>query len=376
MEQNVEIRKIDSKKDISRFIKFPWKIYRGKTRYDNWVPPLIIDKKSQFNRKKNPFFKHADMQLFLAYRGSEIVGRIAAIIDYDYVEYQKDESGFFGYFESFNDQLITDALMKAAADWIKEKGYSNILGPMSPSTGTSLGTLIDSFDIPPIIEMDYNPDYYPLLLEGTGLTKAKDLFSYNIDTTLRLSEKMKRVSELVMKRHKVTVRTINMKDYDNEVELLRNIYNAAWKNNWGFVPWRKEDFDHLAVDIKMIINEKLVLIVEVEGEAVGFTIPFPNVNQIFIKMNGRLFPTGIFKLLAGIKKIDILRVAIFGVHEKHHNKGLDAVIIKEIYERGEALGIKGAELSWILENNHALNNLLTSWGAKHYRTYRVYGKSF
>jgi len=375
MSEEIKIVPVTTKKELKLFIKFPWTVYRGEKNYENWVPPLLMDQNDQFNRKKNPFFKHADLQPFLAYKDGVLSGRIAAIIDYNYVEYQKDEAGFFGYFESIDDEAVAGELFKAAEEWVIAKGYKRITGPMNPTTGKSIGTLIDTFDIPPIVEMPYNADYYPSLIEKCGYGKAKDLNCYIMNTTLKLSDKMVRVSEIVKKRNNISVRSVDMKDWDNLLKTLREIYNEAWADNWGFVPFTEEEFDHLGKDLKLIINPELVLIAYIGDKPVGFTIPLPDANQVFLKMNGRLFPTGIFKLLRGMKKIDMIRVAILGVKKEAHNKGIDAVLIKEIYERGEGLGMKGAEISWVLEDNLPLVNLLESWGMKHYRTYRIYDKN-
>ena len=376
MSEEIQIVPVSTKKEMMQFIKFPWDVYRGEKKYENWVPPLLIDQKDQFNKKKNPFYQHADSQFFLAYKNGKLSGRIVAIVDYNYIEYQKNESGFFGYFESFDDQSVSDALFKAAEEWVLAKGYKKILGPCFPSTGTTVGTLIDSFDIPPVIEMPYNAEYYPALIENSGYGKIKDLYCYKmLKETLKLSDKMIRISDLVKKRYDISIRSVKMKDWDFVVKVLKEIYNEAWEDNWGFVPWTDEEFDHNAKDLKLAINPELVLIAYMGDEPVGFAIPIPDLNQIFKKMNGRLFPTGLFKLLAGKKKVDMIRVAILGLKKKAHNKGLDAVMVREIYERGDRLGMKGSELSWILEDNLTLVNLLEGWGADRYRTYRLYDKN-
>lgn len=374
MSDGIKIVPVSNKKELKKFIMFPWDVYRGEKKYENWVPPLLIDQRDQFNRKKNPFFKHADMQLFLAYKNGILSGRIAAIIDYNYVEFQKDNAGFFGYFECFDDKAVAGALFKSAEEWVIEKGYKRITGPMNPTTGKSIGTLIDTFDKPPIIEMPYNADYYPALIEECGYGKAKNLNCYIMDTSLKLSDKMIRVSEIVKKRNKITIRPADMKNWDNLLKVLREIYNEAWADNWGFVPFTEEEFDHLGKDLKMFVDPELVLIAYIEDKPVGFTIPMPDYNQILVKLNGRLVPT-LFKILREKKNIDIIRVAILGVKKEAHNKGIDAVLIKEIYERGETMGMQGAEISWVLEDNLPLVNLLESWGMKHYRTYRIYDKN-
>lgn len=375
MSEDIKIISVTTRKELKQFIRFPWKVYRGEKKYENWVPPLMMMAKEHFDRKKNLFFKHADMQLFLAYKNGVLSGRIAAIVDYSYVEYQKDESGFFGFYESFDDTDVASALFKSAEEWVLGKGYKKMLGPMNPSTGSSLGTLIDSFDIPPIYQMEYNAEYYPDLIEKCGYGKSKDLYCYIMDTSLKLSEKMLRVAEIVKKRNNITIRSIDWKEWDTIIPILRDIINEAWADNWGFVPWNEEEFEYLAKDIKMFVDAKLVLITYMGDEPVGFAIPLPDYNQVFHKMNGRLTPSGIFKFLTGRKKIDIIRTAFLGVRKKAQNKGLDAVLVKEIYERGEAMGMKGSELSWVLEDNLALVNLLDGWGAKHYRTYRIYDKN-
>ena len=374
MSDEIKIVPVTTKKELKLFIRFPWAVYRGEKTYENWVPPLLIDQKDRFDKKKNLFYKHADLQAFLAYKNGKLSGRIAAIVDFNYIEYQKDETGFFGYFECFDDTAVANALFRAAEEWIIEKGYKKIIGPMNPTTGNSIGTLIDSFDAPPIIEMGYNAEYYPSLIEKCGYGISKDLLCYKMDETLKLSDKMLRVAELVKKRHNITIRSVKIKDWDTIIPIFREIYNEAWADNWGFVPWDEEEFEHLAKDLKMYVFTELVLIAYMGDEPVGFTIPIPDFNQILVKMNGRLLPTGIIKLLSGKKNIDVIRVAMLGVKMKAHNKGIDAALVKEIYERGEKMGMKGSELSWILEDNMPLINLLEGWGAKMYRKYRIYDK--
>jgi len=375
MSEDIKIISVSTKKELKQFIRFPWTVYRGEKKYENWVPPLLMDQNHQFNKKKNLFFKHAELQAFLAYKNGVLSGRIAAIVDFNYIDYQKDESGFFGYFESFDDEAVAGALFKAAEEWVIGKGYKKIIGPMNPTTGNSIGTLLDSYDTPPIIEMGYNREYYPPLIEKCGYGKSKDLLCYVMDETLKLSDKMLRVAELVKKRHNISIRSVKIKDWDTIIPIFRNIYNEAWADNWGFVPWDEEEFEHLAKDLKMYVFPELVLIAYMGDEPVGFTIPIPDFNQILVKMNGRLFPTGLLKLLSGKKRIDMIRVAMLGVKKEAHNKGIDAVLVKEIYERGEKMGMKGSELSWILEDNMPLVNLLEGWGATQYRKYRIYEKS-
>lgn len=372
----VNIKKADSKDELQRFIRFPWSLYRGKESYNpNWVPPLLIGEKELFDKVKNPFFQHAKMDNFLAYRDGKPVGRISAIVDDNYVEFHKEKAGFFGFFETFDDPETAAALLTTAEEWTKDKGMERIIGPMNPSTNHMLGILIDSFDEPPIVQMNYSQPYYPMLLESAGYGKEKDLLCYRMTKdTLELSPKIERVTELAKKRGKLTLRNINMKKFDEEVETIRELYNEGWEKNWGFVPWTRDEFDTMAEELKMIARPELVLMIFAEEKLVGVSIPIPNINEILVKMNGRLFPFGIFRLLAGKNKTKFLRVAILGVHPDYHNKGIDAIFTYETYKRGVELGFHGAEFSWILEDNHALRNMLETWGTEMYRTYRVYGK--
>jgi GNAT superfamily N-acetyltransferase len=372
----IRIEPVKTAAELKRFIMFPWKLYRGKTRNPHWVPPLILSEKDLFDPKKNPFWVHADYQHYLAYRGSEIVGRISAILDHNYVQFHEDKVAFFGFFEAFDDREIATALFDATAAWARSKGMVRMMGPMNPSPDHILGVLIDSFDEPPIVQMGYNPQYYPLLYEGAGLKKEEDLFCYRLQTKdLPMSDKIKRVAEAVQKRRRVTLRTINMKDFKGEVERIREIYNNAWEKNWGFVPWTREEFDYMANDLRLVADPRVVFVAEVDGKPIAVSIPIPDMNQIFLKMNGRLLPFGILKLLLGRKKVDVLRLAILGVAKGYHNQGIDALLVYETYRRGSEAGYKGAEMSWIIEENYALRNLLDNWGAEMYRTYRVYGRS-
>ncbi|MFW5995543.1 MAG: hypothetical protein ACOCRN_05470, partial [Spirochaetia bacterium] len=238
------------------------------------------------------------------------------------------------------------------------------------------GALMNDYENPPVVQMAYNPPYYPVLFEQFGMTKHKDLYSYRLSTeTLDLSGKIARVQDIARRRNRIVMRNLSIKrDWHWVVPTIRDIDNEAWSRNWGFVPWTEDEFNELAEDLRMIVDEELVLVATIDDEPVAFAIAMPDINLILHRMNGRLFPTGIFKLLAGKKKLDSIRVAAMGVRPRHHNKGLDAVLIYELWTRGTAKGISKGDFSWILEDNLDLRNLLESWGTEHYRTHRVFGK--
>ena len=372
----VEVKKVDGKKGLEEFIRFPWRIYRHRDSfYENWPPPLLMGERDTLDPEKNPFFEHARMANYLAYRNGEAVGRVSAVVDDNYVVFHNDKAGFVGFFECINDTEVAEKLFKTAEEWCAEQGMERIIGPMNPSTNHILGVLIDSFDEPPMVQMNYNPPYYPGLYEANGYGKERDLLCYRLTKdTVKISEKIERVTKLTMKRNNLTVRPINMKKFDEEVEMIRALYNSAWEKNWGFVPWTEEEFDHMAEDLKLIANPDLVLLVFSGERLIGVSIPLPNINEILLRMNGRLFPFGIFRLLFGKNRLRMLRIAIMGVHPDFHNKGIDAIFAYETYKRGEALGYYGATFSWILEDNYPLRNMLETWGTEMYRKYRVYQK--
>lgn len=374
---DLTIDPVRSRADKREFVHFPWKIYRGEFgNYPAWVPPLLVDEKHNLDSKKNAFYRHSHVEHFLARRNGRVVGRISAIYDQLYNSHHESSTGFFGFFEAPQEQEIANALLDTAKEWIREKGATSLIGPVNLSTNHIIGCLMNDFDKRPVIQMAYNPPYYPTLFETHGLRKYKDLYSYRLDTsTLPLSDKIRRVQEISRKRSGVTMRYVTMKkDWNWVVPTIRSIYNEAWSDNWGFVPWTEDEFAELAEGLKLIVSEDLVLIAEINGEPVGFAIAMPDINTILKKMNGRLFPTGLFRLLAGRRKLDFVRVAAMGVRPAHHNKGIDAVLIYELWTRGTSRGVKKGEFSWILEDNLDLRNLLEAWGTELYRTHRIYGK--
>jgi GNAT superfamily N-acetyltransferase len=333
-----------------------------------------MEQRAVLDTNKNPFFLHSKIQNYLAYRGKDLVGRISAIIDDNYNEFQKEKTGFFGFFESIDDKTVSRALFSAAAKWIHDQGMNRMLGPANPSTNYVLGMLTDAFDKPPVLQMPYNPAYYVELIEDFGLIKAHDLYAYYMEDIVPISDKIQRVAELVRKRKKVTVRPVNMKKLKDEIKLVKIVYNDAWERNWGFVPWTDKELEHLGDDLKMAAIPDLVLFAYVDGELAGWSLALPNLNQALKRINGRLFPFGILKLLWYSRKIDMLRVLALGICKKFQGMGLDAVLYYETYTRGNKHGFHRGEFSWILEDNHPMRNAMENWGARIYKTYRLYAK--
>ena len=373
----IEIKKVESNKVLMQFIKMQWDIYKDDP---NWVPPLIMDRKKLLDKNKNPFFQHAEMELFLAYKDGNIAGRIAAITNENHNKFHEDNLGFFGFFESIDDVEVSNKLFETAESWIKEKGKDGILGPMNPSSNDELGLLVDGFESPPYVLMCHNPEYYGKLIEKAGYDKAKDLFAWYIDSetaSKNISEKMFRVAEKSAEKYGLNVRTINFKNMDEEVKNLREVYNNAWSKNWGFVPMTDEEFNHLAADMKQVADPDFIFIVEKDGRPIGFSLTLPNLNEVLIKIkNGKLFPTGLFKLLFGLKKVKTVRVITLGIVKEYQFGGFSSIMILKSIKTALDKGLQGGEMSWILEDNHAMNSPIESLGSKKHKTYRIYQKQF
>jgi len=356
--------------DLKRFIKYPFRRYR---QDPHWVPPLLIGEWEKFNPKKNPFYQHARVELFLAERDGEVVGRIAAIDDDKHNQTHAENLAFFGFFEA-DDQAAAEALLTRVEDWARWLGRDSVRGPANPSMNDGAGFQIDAFDTDPFIMMPYNPPEYPHYVEAAGYQKIKDLYAWLAWASDGLSEKIERVAQRARKRYNPVVRPADMKRFKEEVNILKRIYNEAWERNWGFVRYTEAEFDHLASELKLIIDPEVALIIELDGEVAGVAIGLPDVHQLFKRMRGRLLPFGIFHFLNRKKIIDQGRVAILGLMPEYRNKGLEAVLIDEMYKRGVARGYKRGELSWVLEDNTTMNRAIEAAGAKLYKTYRIYQK--
>ena len=371
---------VKDKKDLMTFIKLPWKIYKGDP---NWVPPLIGERKDFLTPGKNAELEFIDFQLFLAMRGDEPVGRISAHINHRHNQFHNEKMGFFGFFESTNDPEVAAALFEAAENWVKERGMEALRGPACfSSNDDSYGLLVEGFDGPPVVLMSYNPRYYVDLIEKSGFEKAMDLYAYFLDVSDKIGrpdeelipEKILRVTELVRKRYKVTVRNPNMKKLNEEIHRFKKIYNQAWELNWGFVPVTDAEVDSLAEELVPILDPDVVFFAEVDGEPVGAILPLPNYNEVLIHMNGKLFPFGWAKFLWYKRKIKILRVFAMGVIKEYRNRGLDALMYYEMAKAALRKGYTATEMGWILETNTVMNKTIENLGGRRYRTYRLYQK--
>jgi hypothetical protein len=371
----IDVKPVRTSGDRHRFIEFPYQLYRGDA---HWIAPLRMAQKDILNTKRHPFYKTSDVEMFLARRDDRVVGRIMAILNRAHNEFHNERAGFFGFFEVENDEQAAGALLGAARDWVLGRGAAVIRGPVNPSTNYECALLVEGFDLDPMVMMTYNPPYYATLLEGYGMKKAMDLYAYDIAADyFNHSNKLQRVAERLRKKSNIRVRTVNMKDFKNEVEIIRQVYNDAWSRNWGFVPMSEEEFDHLAKDLKQIVDPRVVLIAEqtVDGSrprAVGFLLAVPDLNRALKKISGRLLPFGLLKLLWHSRKISSIRVITMGGILEFQNLGMGSIFLDEIYRRGPAAGFPTGEMSWVLENNVMMNRAAELIGGRRTKTYRIY----
>ncbi|RYZ38445.1 MAG: N-acetyltransferase [Myxococcaceae bacterium] len=373
MPSDVQVTPVRGAADRTAFIRLPYGLYRDDP---NWVPPLEMERKDFLDPKKNPFFDYAEVELFLARRGTEVVGRVAAIKNPRHMEVHGTKEGFFGLFECVNDAGVARGLLDAVSAWLKARGIDRVLGPANFSSNQDWGLLVEGFDTPPALMMPYNPTYYLGLLETCGFTKAKDLWAWELSSAAEPPAKVARIADKIRQREGVTVRPVNLKDFPAEVARIKEIYNSAWEKNWGFIPFTEREFDHMAKEMKAIVRPELVLIAEVKGEPVAFSMTLPDANPAFKAANGRLttfgLPIGLAKLVLASRRLKRLRLLTLGIKEGYRRRGLDAILYLDTLRTAKALGYTGGEISWTLEDNHLVNRAIESMGGQRSKTYRVF----
>jgi GNAT superfamily N-acetyltransferase len=367
-DSRIALSPVKSDRDLDAFIDLPWRIYAG---YPLWVPPLKSDIRDILS-EKNPFWKHADKRLFLAYRDGAPVGRCAAVVDRTYVEFHEEPCGFFGFFESIDDADVAGALLSVARDWLGKRGMRLMRGPASPSLNEECGVLIEGFDDPPAIMMPYTPPYYPALLERAGLRKSKDLLSYHISTASPIPARIENLAKRIGRKGNITVRCMRKNKWDEELNIVRDIYNEAWEKNWGFTPMTGEELDAMAEKLKPILHADAVHFVEVTGRAVAFSIMLPDINQALKHLDGKLGIWGTLKFLYYFRKIDRLRLITLGVRKDYRNRGFEVLLYRESWLTSRRKGWKDAELGWILENNEPMNRGMRALEGRVYKKYRIY----
>lgn len=373
---DVTVTPVQSGSDRDAFIRFPYQLYRDDP---NWVPPLEMERKDFLDRKKNPWFEFGTAELFLARREGEVVGRIAGVVDPRYNEFHGTNLGFFGMFESIDDATVARSLFDAASNWLKAQGFPEMIGPVNFSTNYECSVLVEGFEASPAVMMAYNPRYYPALYESCGFTKAKDLFAFDLSSSAPPPEKVTRVAEKIRQRDGVVVRPVRMSDFAAEVQRVKDIYNAAWEHNWGFVPMTEAEFDHMAKEMKPLVVPELLLIAEVKGQPVAFSMTIPDANFALKAAGGRLtrfgLPIGLVKLVLASRRIRRLRLITLGIKEGYRRQGLDAILYLDTITTARRLGYSGGEISWTLEDNTLVNRAIETMGGVRSKTYRIYRRA-
>jgi len=371
----IRISHVSSQSERDAFIEFQWRIYE---KDPAWVPPLLIERKEFLNRDKHPFYKHGDAALFLAKRGEEIVGRIMASDDPNYNALHQSNVGCFGLFESIDDVDVARALFDAATDWLRKRGRSEISGPIDYSTNYVCGLLIDGFEHSPTILTAHNPPYYARLIEANGFTKEVDWFAWWFDPKNAPLSRLRRLVEACMRKTSANVRSINLRDLASDSARLAAVFNKAWENNWGFVPFTAAESGYMAKEMRPLIDPQMTLIAEIDNAPVAFVICVPDINVALKSINGRLtrfgLPIGLVKLLWQRRKIRTARFVALGVLEKYRRTGIAEMLVLRVLEEGASRRFC-AELSMTLEDNVMVNRFIEAMGASKYKTYRIYRRS-
>ncbi|MGE3537390.1 MAG: N-acetyltransferase family protein [Candidatus Tectimicrobiota bacterium] len=363
-----------AERDTKAFIRLPWRVYKGDHL---WVPPLRLERKAFLHPGKNPFFQHAQVQLFLARQDGEDVGRIAAVLNAGHDQFHKERAGFFGLFECMPAaEEAAAALLRAAEGWTRERGATFLRGPVNFSMNEmDCGLLVEGFGASPVFQSAYNPPYYADWVEANGFTKCKDLLAFYRHYYPLPSLRLRQLAERLQTRRNVLIRPINMRDFRAEVGQITAIYNDAWSDNWGFVPITEAEAQHMARELRLAVLPDLALMAEVDGEVVGCFIAIPDLNQILHRLRGRLTPWGLLRFLRQRRRLDTVRIAIMGVKKRYRRLGIDLLLYIESWKRAPRVGVVRGEAAWVLEDNQAMIRALGEVGAFPYKRYRLYQKA-
>lgn len=359
-------------REVMRFLKVSYRIYRDDP---HWVAPLLMDLKKVFT-DANPLFEHAEMQLWVACRDGQDVGRIAAILDHNHNHTNGDQAAFFGFYECVEDPEVSQHLFEVVADWTRKKGLKRLLGPMNPTTNDECGLLVDGFNSPPVLMMTYNPRYYVGLVEAAGYRKTKDLLAFNIDLSTIPLDRLGRIANKIKQRNpNLTFRPVLRKTLTTDLVKIKDIYNSAWQDNWGFVPMTDAEVDFMAERLKPLLMEGLIWLAEAGNEPVGFLLALPDYNVPLKPLRGHVLTPkllGFIPYLLGWKCPPRTRVITLGVKEKYRAKGLESAMLIEGLKVGFAAGVRESEASWILEDNVSMCRVIEAIGGRVYKTYRIY----
>jgi GNAT superfamily N-acetyltransferase len=375
------IRKVETKQDFNALLKFPWTVYKD---HPNWTPPLLSMRRDTLDRSRNPAWEYMEGEYFTAWRGDQLVGTIAAIINHRHNEFHKERIGWFGAFDVLNDAEAAAALLKTACDWVISKGYETIRGPQTLTTHEEVGLLIDGF-APPVLLMPYHARYYRPFIEAQGFTKSMDMFSYYYDWEMvqehNLEARFERLVSRITEKSKLKLRSINRKNLRKDFELFKEIYNAAWASNWGFVPMTEKELDMLIESLGLIFDPDLAGFAEIDGKTVGFVIVVPDLNQVLHAAHPTPDVPEVINLLKVAwhwkvrRVINGSRVPLMGILPEYRNRGFDLVMYYDMMKVLKRKGYHHIDCGWILESNQNMAGTLSGIGMKIHRTYRLYEKS-
>jgi hypothetical protein len=363
--------------DLARFFDVADRLYGGDPLF---VAPIRSDLARVF-QDENPFFRHGEMQLFVARAGGKDVGRVAAILDRNHNQFHGDRAAFFGFFESENSPDVAGKLLEAAALWGRERKMAVLRGPTNPTLNDEAGLLVDGFDSPPVVMMTYNPASYAGLIEGQGFRKVKDLLAFWFPLEEKPLERLSRVAERFRKRSpEILIRNVRRSSLARDLGKIREVYNEAWEKNWGFVPMTGEEMDFMSKRLKPLLVPELLWIGEApraDGslEPIAFMLMLPDYNVAIAPTRGRLLPFGWLRFLLARSRVRTVRVVTLGVKGPWRQSGIQSIMMADSLRFLLKKGYTGAEVSWLLEDNELVIGAVRLWGGKLYKTYRIYEKA-
>ncbi|XZE43359.1 N-acetyltransferase family protein [Pirellulaceae bacterium SH467] len=369
-----QVSRVETRKQQKQFMELLWQLYKGDP---NWIPPLRMNQEELVGFRRHPFYENAKCRPFIVEKDGKVVGRIVGIINHGHNQRYKEKRGFFGFFDCIDDQEAANQLFRAAAEYLKSEGMTDVRGPCNPSLNYELGTLVEGFDTPPTFMMTYNWPYYDKLIRGFGFEKTQDLYAFegHIDMLDNIDPKLKFVIDEVKRRFNVTLRPASRRHFDKEIQLFLNIYNRALQSTWGFVPLTEAESKAIGFSLKFLIDPAVTSFVEVDGQPVGVGLGLPDYNPLIKKIDGKLFPFGFLRLLWGRKTIKKIRVISTNVVPEYQRWGLGLVALERMLPDCLANGIEEAEFSWVLESNDLSRGSLERAGTKRTKTYRLYDRS-
>lgn len=371
----IQLQEADAKAGREAFINVPFELYKEDP---NWIAPLYMDRREHFDPKKNPYFDHAKVALWTATRNGRPVGRISAQVCELYLDRYGDQTGHFGFLESIDDEEVFSRLLGCAADWLASHGMKRMIGPFSFSINDECGLLVEGYDSPPALMMNYAPPYYAERLEQAGFSGIKDLLAFEYGRELELPRSLATMVERAKKSGELEVRPFRISKLNEDLDILIDIFNEAWADNWGFVPMTDREVKALGANLKLLIRDEYGAIATYNGEPVAVAVTLPNVNEAIADLNGKLLPFGWAKILWRIKlrQPNSVRLPLMGVRKKYQSgvigAALAAAVIDPIRSFHRDRGSTWGELSWVLDDNEAMLNLAKFTGATHYKTYRIY----